>query len=457
MAVPVFKSVYPFTQETIAEYALLDEARLDLAVNAAARAYHVWKKTSFSTRAQIIRNVAALLRRDKESLATLITQEMGKVISESRGEVEKCALSAEYYADHAEEFLKDEIIRTEYSRSFVSYEPIGIVLGIMPWNFPFWQVFRYAVPTLMAGNVVLLKHAPNTSGCSHRLEKLFQEAGAAKGVFTSLIIDTPLVEKILSMNSVQAVTLTGSDRAGSAVASLAGQHIKKSVMELGGSDALLILPDADMKKAAEVALQSRMINAGQSCICAKRFIVVQEARDDFMQELLIQYQRLQQGDPFLPQTTTGPMARQDLVNHLVEQMNKSVLLGAKRIQGGEVSGCNFKPAILAEVKPGMPAFDEETFGPVAAVSVAADIAEAVRLANESSYGLSGSVWTRDIERGMEVARQMETGSVFINTLVKSDPTLPFGGTKKSGYGRELGRHGILEFVNAKTIAAQHRD
>jgi len=454
MAVPVFKSVYPYTQETIAEYALLDETRLDLAISAAARAYNVWKKTSYPTRAAILENLAVILRRDKEALATLITQEMGKIISESRSEVEKCALTAEFYAEHAEEFLRDEEIHTEYTRSFVSYQPIGIVLGIMPWNFPFWQVFRYAVPTLMAGNVVLLKHAPNTSGCALRLEKLFLEAGTAKGVFTSLIIDTPLVEKILSMTSVQAVTLTGSDRAGSAVASLAGQHLKKSVMELGCSDALLILPDADMKKAAEVGLQSRMINAGQSCICAKRFIVVQEAENDFMHELLIQYQRLHQGDPFLSQTTTCPMARPDLVNHLLEQMNKSVSQGAKKIQGGEVSGCNFKPSILSEVKPGMPAFDEETFGPLAAVTVAMDTDDAVRLANESSYGLSGSIWTRDPDKGLEVARQLETGSVFINTLVKSDPKLPFGGIKKSGYGKELGRHGILEFVNAKTIAVQ---
>jgi succinate-semialdehyde dehydrogenase / glutarate-semialdehyde dehydrogenase len=450
----VFKSIFPYTQEMQAEYPLMTDSQLGLAINNAHQAYGSWKKTSFSERSAVLRNVAALLRRDQEMLATLITQEMGKIISEARGEVEKCAGTAEYYADHSESFLKDEMLIADYTKSFVTYQPIGVVLGIMPWNFPFWQVFRYAAPTLMTGNTTLLKHAPNVCGCALALEKIFLEAGAPKAVFTTLIIDTLSVEKILASDMVQAVTLTGSERAGSSVASLAGHYIKKSVMELGGSDALILLPDADMKKAVAVALNSRMLNAGQSCIGAKRFIILKDAMSEFMDEFLIQLKELKQGDPFDKNVSTGPMARMDLVNALEKQLNNSVKMGAKLEFGGEVNGCNFKPALLLNVKEGMPAFDEETFGPLAVVIVARDETEAIQLANDSRYGLGGSVWTKDIEKGIAIAKKMETGAVFINALVKSDPRLPFGGIKKSGYGRELGRHGILEFVNAKTIAAE---
>jgi succinate-semialdehyde dehydrogenase / glutarate-semialdehyde dehydrogenase len=450
----VFKSVFPYTQEILAEYPLMDDARLDLAISRASTAYRSWKKTNFSVRAAVLKQVAVILRRDREMLAALITNEMGKVIGEAGAEVEKCASTAEYYADHAEGFLKDESLVAGYTKSFVTYQPIGVVLGIMPWNFPFWQVFRYAAPTVMAGNTTLLKHAPNVCGCALALEKIFLEAGAPEGVFTSLIIDIPAVEKILSSDIVQAVTLTGSERAGSSVASLAGHYIKKSVMELGGSDALIILPDADMKTAVSVALQSRMLNAGQSCIGAKRFIILQDAMPGFMHEFLLQIKTLKQGDPFDKTITTGPMARPDLVSSLEKQLKNSLQMGARLEFGGAVEGCNFKPALLVNVREGMPAFEEETFGPMAAVIPAKDEAEAIRLANGSRYGLGGSVWTKDIEKGIALAKQMETGAVFINALVKSDPRLPFGGIKKSGYGRELGRHGILEFVNAKTIAAE---
>ncbi len=286
------------------------------------------------------------------------------------------------------------------------------------------------------------------------LEKIFKEAGAPRGVFTSLIIDTPAVEKILASDKVRAATLTGSERAGSSVASIAGRYIKKTVLELGGSDALIVLPDADMKNAVSVALNSRMLNAGQSCIAAKRFIILKEALPDFMQEFMLQLKKLKQGDPFDKSVTTGPMARPDLVEKLEKQLKKSVEMGAKLLWGGEINGCNFKPAFLTEVKKGMPSFDEETFGPMAAITIAANETEAIRLANDSSYGLSGSIWTKDMEKGVSLAKQMETGAVFINTLVKSDPRLPFGGIKNSGYGRELGRHGILEFVNVKTIAVE---
>ncbi len=449
----IFKSIYPYSQELLAEYPLMDDSRLAQAIHDASDAYRSWKKAGFYERAKVLKNVAAILRRDNENLATLITKEMGKTIAESRAEVEKCTVTAVHYADHAEGFLKDEPLEAGYSKSFVTYQPIGVVLAVMPWNFPFWQVFRYAAPTLMAGNTTLLKHAPNVCGCAVTLQNIFLEAGAPKGVFASLIIDTDTVEKILASDKVQAVTLTGSERAGSSVASIAGKFIKKSVMELGGSDALILLPDADMKTAVSVALNSRMQNAGQSCIAAKRFIILKEALPAFMQEFMARLKELRQGDPFDMNISTGPMARLDLVATLDKQLKDSVKMGAQLEYGGEINGCNFKPALLLDVEKGMPAFDQETFGPMAAVIVARDETEAIRLANDSNYGLSGSVWTRDIEKGIAIAKQMETGAVYINTLVKSDPRMPFGGIKKSGYGRELGRHGILEFVNAKTIAA----
>jgi succinate-semialdehyde dehydrogenase/glutarate-semialdehyde dehydrogenase len=454
MSVSVFKSIYPYTQEILAEYPLMNDTTLDQFILNASKSFQSWKKNSFSERANVLKRVAVILRRDQDKLANLITNEMGKVIAEALGEVEKCAMTAEYYAEHAEIFLKDEKLESNYKKSFVSYQPIGVILGIMPWNFPFWQVFRYAVPTLMAGNTTLLKHAPNTCGCSIALEKIFLEAGAPEGVFASLIIDTPAVEKILNSDLIRAATLTGSERAGSSVASIAGHQIKKTVMELGGSDALIVLPDADMKNAVAVALNSRMLNAGQSCIAAKRFIILKEALQEFMQEFMAQLKNLKQGDPFDKSVTTGPMARLDLVDKLDKQLKSSVKMGAKLEWGGEINGCNFKPALLMNVKKGMAAFDEETFGPLAAVTVANDETEAIQLANDSAYGLSGSIWTKDIEKGIALAKQMETGAVYLNTLVKSDPRLPFGGIKKSGYGRELGRHGILEFVNAKTIAAE---
>ena len=454
MSKMVFKSIDPYTQKLLAEYPIMEDDQLERVINMAAQAFRKWKYFSFRQRAVVLQQVATILRRDLETLSTLISREMGKVIGEARGEVEKCAVTAEYYANHSSQFLIDETLDAGFSTSFVTYQPIGVVLGIMPWNFPFWQVFRYASPTLMAGNTTLLKHAPNVCGCAIALEKIFLEAGAPEGVFACVIIDTETVEKILSSDTVQGVTLTGSEKAGSSVASLAGRFIKKSVMELGGSDALILLPDADMQTAVSVALQSRMLNAGQSCIGAKRFIVLQEAMPEFVQEFLMQLKRLKQGDPFDNSNTTGPMARPDLVNSLTKQLVNSVKMGAKLEYGGEVNDCNFKPALLLNVQKGMPAFEEETFGPMAAVITAKNETDAIRLANDSRFGLAGSVWTKDVDRGIAMARQLDTGAVFINTLVKSDPRLPFGGVKKSGYGRELGRHGILEFVNVKTIVAQ---
>lgn len=449
----MFQSIFPYTQQIIAVYPLMDDTEINKAILHTEKAFAVWKQFTFEQRAAVFIQLADILKRDKEELATLITNEMGKVMAESRAEIEKSAYVCEYYAAHAEAFLKDEAHEAGYDKSFVSYEPIGAVLGIMPWNFPFWQVFRYAAPTLMAGNVTLLKHAPNVCGCAKKIEALFIAAGAPEGVFQSLIVDTPVVEKLLQQNIVQAVTLTGSDRAGSAVAALAGKHIKKSVMELGGSDALVVLADADIQKAAAIALQSRMQNAGQSCIGAKRFIVVEAAMNDFMQHVYEGIKKIKQGNPFDERITMGPMARIDLVENLTKQMHSSISSGAQLKYGGEIDGCNFSPSLLLNVQKGMAAFEQETFGPLAAVIPARDEIAAVALANNSHYGLGASIWTKDIDKGIEMARRIESGAVYINTLVKSDPRIPFGGIKRSGYGRELGRHGILEFINIKTIAA----
>lgn len=448
----IFQSIFPYTQAVIAEHTLMSDNAVENALASAGRAFIIWKQFSFQQRAEILKKVSVILKRDKEILATLITNEMGKVLAESKAEIEKCAYVCEYYAEHAEGFLNDEQHEAGYQKSFVAYEPIGAVLGIMPWNFPFWQVFRYAAPTLMAGNVTLLKHAPNVCGCSKKIEAIFTEAGAPVGVFQSLITDTPVVEKILQHPIVQAVTLTGSEMAGSSVASLAGKYIKKSVMELGGSDALIVLPDADMKKAAATALQSRMQNAGQSCIGAKRFIVVENAMGDFMSEINTLIKNYKQGNPFDASINMGPMARTDLAENLLKQMHQSISAGAVLQTGGEMKGCNFSPTLLLNVKKGMAAFEQETFGPLATIIPAKNEDEAILLANDSAYGLGASIWTNDLDKGVSLARRIESGAVFINSLVKSDPRLPFGGIKKSGYGRELGRRGILEFVNAKSIA-----
>jgi succinate-semialdehyde dehydrogenase/glutarate-semialdehyde dehydrogenase len=451
---PVFKSIFPYNQELIAEYSLLNDSEVQKRIDNASEAFRSWKNKSFPQRADILMKVARLMRRDQEKLATLISREMGKVLSESRAEIEKCAWVCDYYAENGAGFLKDEKREAGYNKSFVSYEPLGAVLAVMPWNFPFWQVFRFAAPTLMAGNVGLLKHAPNVCGCSLAIEKLFLEAGAGTGVMSSLIIDVPVLEKIISSGIVQAVTLTGSEKAGSSVAALAGKHIRRSVLELGGSDALIVLADADLQKAAATAVQSRMQNAGQSCIAAKRFIVVRSAGDSFLQEISNEIKKLRQGNPLESGISTGPVARPDLAANIQRQMQESVKKGAQLLFGGEAKDCNVVPSLLTGVQKGMPAFDEETFGPMAGVISAKDDEDAIRLANDSSFGLGGSIWTGDIEKGIALAKKMESGAVFINTLVKSDPRLPFGGIKQSGYGRELGVEGMREFVNIKAIAAQ---
>ncbi len=448
----MFKSIHPFDQSVVGEFPLMNSSDVQKKLDLASKAFADWKKTSFAHRASLMLKVASIIRNNKEEYARTIALEMGKLLTEARAEVEKSATACEYFAQHAEEFLKDQTVVTEAKRSFVAFQPVGAVLAIMPWNFPFWQVFRFAAPALMAGNVGLLKHAPNVTSCSLMIEKIFSEAGFPPGVFQSLIIEVNLVEGIISSDIIQGVALTGSEAAGSQVGSIAGKNIKRTVLELGGSDAFIVLPDADLEKTVKIATQSRMQNVGQSCIAAKRFIVLEEIKEKFIAQFAESIQSLVQGDPFNEKSTLGPLARLDLAEKLEVQLRKSIDAGAKLLVGGKRNGCNFQATLLDNVRPGMAAFEEETFGPLAAVITAKTEDEAIALANKTRYGLGATVWTQDLKRGERIARELESGSVLINSLMRSDVRLPFGGVKKSGYGRELSEFGIKEFVNVKTIS-----
>ncbi len=398
-------------------------------------------------------SVANLLRSRSEALAKLITAEMGKPITQSLAELQKCAECCEFFAAEAAKMLETEQVESDASRSRVCYEPLGAVLAIMPWNFPFWQVFRFAAPNLMAGNVGVLKHAPNVIGCAKAVVQLFTDAGFPEGVFSSLVVDTPAIKGIIEHPAIAAVTLTGSERAGRSVAAIAGAALKKTVLELGGSDPFLVLDDADLGSVAEAAAKARCISNGQSCIAAKRYIVQASVADEFEAEFAVAMAQMRVGDPMQPATQVGPLARRDLLDHLSDQVARSVNAGARVVVGGHhrSPGYYFSPAVLADVTPGMAVFDEETFGPVAAVIRAGNEHELIDLANRSRYGLGASIWTRDAARGERIGARLEVGSVFINAAVKSDPRLPFGGIKSSGYGRELSTIGIREFVNIKTI------
>lgn len=446
-----FKSIYPYTQEVIAEYPVMSDNTVEHCLAKSEIAFAHWRKTPFSKRSELMLKLGDVLLKHRDEYAELITREMGKVLKEARAEVEKCATCCKYYAQHAEAFLKDVPQPSDAANSYVIYQPVGAILAIMPWNFPFWQVFRFAAPYIMAGNVALLKHAPNVCGTALVIEKAFLEAGFDEGVFQTLIIDVDKTEAIINHDVVQGVTLTGSELAGSKVATLAGKAIKKTVLELGGSDVVLVLEDADIEKAAKVAVQSRMQNAGQSCIAAKRFITVGNATSAFSDAVQKEIEAIKQGNPFDESTNMGPVARIDLAEKAEQQMQGSVKQGAKLVTGGERNGCNFTPALLLNVMQGMLSFDEELFGPVASIISAANETEGIKLANAHRYGLGGAIWSRDIEKAQTLAAEIESGAVFINAMVKSDPRYPFGGVKKSGYGRELSHFGIHEFMNAKTI------
>jgi succinate-semialdehyde dehydrogenase/glutarate-semialdehyde dehydrogenase len=428
--------------------------QLEDALQQAAEAAPGWHATPVEQRSTLMRKAAAVLRGNSESFARMMTLEMGKPIREARAEIEKCALGCDYYADNGARFLADEEIASDAGRSLVAYQPLGTVLAVMPWNFPFWQVFRFAAPALVAGNTGLLKHASNVPQCALAIETVFTEAGFPDGVFRTLMIPSSQVAGVIGDARVHAVTLTGSEPAGRQVAATAGGAVKKTVLELGGSDPFIVLEDADLELAAQTAVASRFLNTGQSCIAAKRFILVGDIAEPFLARFKTAVEALPTGDPLDESSQLGPMARHDLRDELHQQVMESIAQGAVAVTGCEPiagPGAYYRPSILDQVRPGIRAYKEELFGPVASIIRARDEADAVRIANDTDFGLGGSVWTQDSLRGEAIARQLQCGAAFVNGLVKSDPRLPFGGIKNSGYGRELSHHGIHEFVNAKTI------
>jgi succinate-semialdehyde dehydrogenase/glutarate-semialdehyde dehydrogenase len=450
----MFVSTNPADGSSREIVAALDDAGLESALAQSAAAAPAWRRLPLDERCALMRRAAGVLRARSGEFARLMTLEMGKPIGESRAEIEKSALACEYYAEHGPAFLADETIATDAGRSLVAYQPLGTVLAIMPWNFPFWQVFRFAAPALVAGNTGLLKHASNVPQCALAIEKVFDEAGFPDGVFRTLMIPSGRVAGVIEDPRVHAVTLTGSEPAGRQVAATAGAVLKKTVLELGGSDAFIVLADADLDLAVENAVASRFLNTGQSCIAAKRFIVVPEVADAFAERFREAVEALPVGDPLDDANRMGPMARHDLREELHRQVTDSIAQGAVALTGCaplEGPGAYYPPSILDRVGPGIRAYREELFGPVASIIRARDEDDAVRIANDTDFGLGGSVWTRDAARGERIARQLQCGSAFVNGLVKSDPRLPFGGVKHSGYGRELSHHGMHEFLNAKTL------
>ncbi|ADI13279.1 NAD-dependent succinate-semialdehyde dehydrogenase [Truepera radiovictrix] len=448
-------STNPATGETLAHYPVMSAAEVQEAIAEAHAAFEVWRTWPVRRRAEPMRRAALLLRDEVAAQARLISEEMGKPIKQARAEVEKCAWVCDYYAEHAEALLAPQRVQTDAYKSFVSYRPLGVVLAVMPWNFPLWQTFRFAAPSLMAGNGALLKHAPNVTGCALATEALLRRAGFPEGLFRALRIEVDQVEGVLDHPHVVAATLTGSTRAGAAVAALAGARLKKTVLELGGSDPYVILEDAELELAVEACAVGRLQNSGQSCIAAKRFIVVAPLVERFTERLVARFRACCMGDPRDEATELGPQAREDLREALHRQVTRSVEAGAELLLGGtlpEGPGYFYPATVLGGVRPGMPAFDEETFGPVAAIVRAEDEEEAIALANRSPYGLGAAVFTRDRSRGERIAEErLEAGSCFVNAFVRSDPRLPFGGIKRSGYGRELAAFGIHEFVNVKTV------
>jgi succinate-semialdehyde dehydrogenase / glutarate-semialdehyde dehydrogenase len=451
-------SINPATGEVLASYPVSTAEKINNSVKLANKAFEHWRVLSFKERGVVLKNIAAQLRNQKIKLAELATMEMGKPIEQSISEVEKCAASFEFYAKNGPAFLKSEMVETDAKKSYVSFQPLGIVLAIMPWNFPYWQVFRAMGPALMAGNVMLLKHASNVSGCALAIEKIMKDAGAPKGLFQTLLIPSSNINDLISDPSISAITLTGSTEAGRKVASLAGSHIKKQVLELGGSDAYIILEDADMDLAVKTCVDGRLINSGQSCVAAKRFVVVKSVRKEFEQRMTELMKQASFGDPFDKKNKIGPLARVDLRDQLHEQVKKSIEKGAKLLCGGyipEGEGAYYPPTVLTNVKKGMPAYDEELFGPVAAIIEAKDEKDAIRIANDSIYGLGAGIFSKNKKRAEEIAaNELQAGNCFVNAFVHSDPRLPFGGTKQSGYGRELSVFGIREFVNIKTVFIQ---
>ncbi len=448
------QSVNPATGEVLETLEETSPQQIDRILADAHAAFTEWRGRPFAHRATLMRAAGHELRAHKAKYALTMTREMGKPIAQSEAEVEKCATTCDYYAEHAQAFLAEQPRETDASRSYVRFDPLGVVLAVMPWNFPFWQVFRFAAPTLMAGNAGILKHASNVPRCALEIEEVFRRAGFPDGLFRTVLAPSGAMKGVIADPRIVAATLTGSERAGSAVAEQAGRALKKTVLELGGSDPFIVLADADVEGAARAAADARLINSGQSCIAAKRFIVVEAVADRFVERFKSELASRRMGDPMDRETHVGPQARVDLRDELHHQVEESVKRGARPLLGGEIPagrGAFYPPTLLVAVDKGMPAFDEETFGPVAAVIRAKDEADAIRLANDSSYGLGAALWTRNRDRAERLAAQIEAGAVFVNGVVKSDPRLPFGGVKRSGYGRELSEYGIREFVNVKSV------
>jgi acyl-CoA reductase-like NAD-dependent aldehyde dehydrogenase len=452
--VSTFATVDPATEREIESFETFSPERLDGVLARARSAAVAATATTFAERRALLENAARYLRAHTSDLGAVITREMGKPAAEAAAEVAKCATCCDFYAANGEGFLADEQASSNATQSYVAYQPLGVVLAVMPWNFPFWQVFRFAAPALIAGNVAVLKHATNVTRCALEIERVFAAAGFPQGAFSTVIVSGTDVAKLIDDPRIAAVTLTGSEAAGVSVAAAAGRNLKKTVLELGGSDAFIVLADADLDAAARIAAKSRFQNAGQSCIAAKRFIVEAAVHDDFVERFAAAARALVVGDPTRAETNVGPMARADLRDELAQLVDATVAQGGKLATGGRNgrrTGYFYEPAVVVGVRPGMPLFDEEAFGPAAAVIRARDADDAVRLANNSKYGLGGNLWTRDIERAKRIARRLESGAVFINGMTASDPRLPFGGVKRSGYGRELSYFGIREFMNVQTV------
>ena len=448
------QSINPTNGQVIKEYQELTLNEIDQKLDRSYSSFLDWRETGFDHRASLMLKVAQLLKNDARQYGQIITYEMGKPITQSVAEIEKCAAACEFYAEHAEEFLANRPVATDAQTSYVRYDPIGPVLAVMPWNFPFWQVMRFVIPTLMAGNVGVLKHASNVPECALEIEKVFLEAGFPEGAFTTLLISSGPVAQVIKDERIRAVTLTGSEPAGKKVASCAGESLKKSVLELGGSDPFIVLADADLDIAAEAAARSRLINCGQTCISAKRFIVHQSVADDFVEKFQASLSSVKVGDPMKEDTEVGPMARTDLRQQIHKQVLRAVEEGSTLVMGGTIPrgrGFYYPVTLLTGVEAGMAIAEEETFGPVASVTVVENDDEAIEFANDTDFGLGASIWTADLERAHDMVRRVEAGAVFVNGLVKSDPRLPFGGVKSSGYGRELSEEGIREFVNIKTV------
>ena len=447
----MIKSINPSTEELIKEYDVYSNDRVIHIINKVSDEYEIWKNISYKNRSNILINIANDLDNNLECHAKMISLEVGKPIVESRLEIKKCIWVLRYFAKNAELFLKKKNIQTEYKESYIQYDPIGIVFGIMPWNFPYWQVIRFIAPLLMVGNTCIVKHASNVSGCSLLIEKLIMDNSPYKNIYRSLLIKSNQVESIIKHSDIKGVSLTGSDKAGSEVAMQAGKEIKKTVLELGGSDPFIVLEDANVSRAAKIGVSARFLNTGQSCIAAKRFLVQDNIYDEFIDIICCEIDNLVVGDALDELTQIGPLAKREFVEEIDDLVQSAISDGANCLRGGKMRGCYYMPTLLIDVTDDMGVFKSETFGPVLCVTKFKDIDDAIRLANQSDYGLGGSLWTSDIEKSKKIVGRINTGAVFVNDMTKSDPRLPFGGINKSGYGVELSEYGIKEFVNIKTI------